>query len=72
MPCAAMQWIPGVFQRLLHAVPDTTDSFDFHGMILLWTPCRVPALPWSGAALPFPPCPACERIVGSAPMARRD
>lgn len=67
MPGDVVPWLPGQFRRHLHAVPDTDDDLNFRGVIALRTACSATALPWKGATLPFPLCPACERIVGAAP-----
>jgi hypothetical protein len=51
----------------LHAIPDTHRYTDFRGVIVLWAACGVPAMTWTGSALPYPPCQDCERIIGPMP-----
>lgn len=67
MSADGVQWLPGVFRPFLHAIPDTQRYTDFGGVILLWAACGVPAMAWTGSALPYPPCQDCERFVGLMP-----
>ncbi len=57
-------WLPGLFRRLLHAIPEAPSGTDFGDVIVLWAACGAPALGWTGSALPHPRCRDCERIIG--------
>jgi hypothetical protein len=60
-------WLPGVFRPLYHAIPGNHRATDFGGVIVLWAACGAPAMPWTGSALPYRPCPDCEHLVGPIP-----
>lgn len=52
-------WLPGQFRKLLHHVPDETNVLRFRHLVLPWSSCGVPTLPWSGPLPRYPFCAEC-------------
>ncbi|MGH3624024.1 MAG: hypothetical protein ACRDQ5_19910 [Sciscionella sp.] len=59
--------LPGHFRRLLHAVPDPSDSLESRGVLVCWTACGVPARCWEDRVSPLPTCPRRAEIINGTP-----